>query len=40
MRSLPRFEAIYRQISADMATQLERVRSRETLETACQTDTI
>ncbi|MDX1404774.1 MAG: tetratricopeptide repeat protein [Woeseiaceae bacterium] len=40
LRSLPEFESIYRQISADMAAQLERVRARETLETSCRSETI
>ncbi len=35
LRSLPEFESIYREISADMASQLERVRAKETLETSC-----
>ncbi len=35
LRSLPEFDSIYREISADMAAQLERVRARETLETSC-----
>ena len=35
LRSLPEFDSIYREISADMASQLERVRAKETLETSC-----
>lgn len=35
LRSSPAFQAIYRQISSDMAIQLERVRAKETLETVC-----
>jgi TolB-like protein/Tfp pilus assembly protein PilF len=35
LRSLPEFDAIYRDIAADMAAQLERVRAKETLETSC-----
>ena len=35
LRSLPEFESIYREISADMAAQLESVRAKETLETSC-----
>jgi TolB-like protein/Tfp pilus assembly protein PilF len=38
LRPRPEFDAIYRQISADMAEQLERVRAKETLETACTPD--
>jgi TolB-like protein/Tfp pilus assembly protein PilF len=38
LRSLPEFDSIYRDISADMAAQLERVRARETLETSCNSD--
>jgi TolB-like protein/Tfp pilus assembly protein PilF len=39
LRSLTKFESIYRQISADMAAQLVRVRAKETLETSCTPDT-
>ena len=35
LRSLPEFDSIYREIAADMAAQLERVKAKETLETAC-----
>jgi TolB-like protein/Tfp pilus assembly protein PilF len=35
LRSLPEFDAIYREIAADMASQLERVIAAETLETSC-----
>ena len=35
LRSLPEFDSIYREIAADMAAQLERVKANETLETAC-----
>jgi len=38
LRSLPKFESIYQQISADMAAQLERVRAKETLESSCTPD--
>ena len=38
LRSLPKFESIYRQISSDMAIQLQRVRAMETLETSCTPD--
>jgi pentatricopeptide repeat protein len=38
LRSLPEFDAIYRELSADMAAQLERVKARETLETSCTPD--
>ncbi len=40
LRSHPGFESIYRQISADMAAQLERVRANETLETRCTPDSV
>ncbi len=35
LQSLPQFESIYREISRDMASQLERVRAEETIETSC-----
>ena len=38
LRSLPEFDSIYREIAADMAAQLERVRAKETLETSCISD--
>ena len=38
LRSLPEFDAIYRDISADMAAQLEVVKAKETLETSCVAD--
>lgn len=38
LRSLPKFERVYEQIMSDMAAQRERVRARETLETACTPD--
>lgn len=40
LRSRPAFETIYRQISSEMATQLERVRAKESLETACASDRV
>ena len=38
LRSLPEFDSIYREIAADMAAQLEVVKAKETLETACVSD--
>jgi len=38
LRSMPEFDAIYREIAADMAAQLERVKAKETLETSCVSD--
>ncbi len=38
LRSLPKFDAAYRQIADDMAAQLQRIRASETLETACTHD--
>ena len=38
LRSHPEFDAIYREISSDMAAQLESVLAKETLETSCVSD--
>ena len=38
LRSHPEFDSIYRELSADMAAQLERVIAKETLETSCTSD--
>jgi len=38
LRSHPEFDAIYREISADMSAQLERVIAKETLESSCSAD--
>lgn len=38
LRSHPEFDSIYRELSTDMAAQLERVIAKETLEAACTPD--